>query len=82
MELKSTIWGPKKITQPPADDPLQINEQLSTFKLTLNDTEKDARDNIVLPYTNVQNQRSSQVFYLPDENDDFDEEDPDDDFDY
>ena len=81
--MKSTIWEPKKIAQPPpAVDHLQVAQQLSTFNLRLNDTEKAARSQVVLPYTNAQEQQPSQVFYIPDENDDFDEEDPDDDFDY
>ncbi|XP_071839669.1 elongator complex protein 5-like isoform X6 [Apostichopus japonicus] len=56
-----------------------------TFNLTLKDSERKAKENVVLPYTSRQDKSSdggqSQIFYEPDEADDFDEEDPDDDLD-
>ncbi|KAK3104437.1 hypothetical protein FSP39_002012 [Pinctada imbricata] len=59
-----------------------------TFNLSLTDKEKEARSNVVLPYTKQQEIDSQgnspgegKIFYQPDEADDFDEEDPDDDLD-
>uniref|UniRef100_T1JMR2 Elongator complex protein 5 n=1 Tax=Strigamia maritima TaxID=126957 RepID=T1JMR2_STRMM len=48
-----------------------------TFKLELDEKEKVARGQLVLPYTKKSNE--SEIIYEYDENDDFDEEDPDDD---
>jgi len=52
-----------------------------TFKLTLEEKEKEDRSQLVLPYTRVKDAVTggAQIFYEPDANDDFDEEDPDDD---
>ncbi|XP_071805838.1 elongator complex protein 5-like [Asterias amurensis] len=61
-----------------------------TFNLTLRDSERLAKDKVVLPYTKVQERRtikigstegSGKIFYEPDEADDMDEEDPDEDLD-
>ncbi|XP_022090112.1 elongator complex protein 5-like [Acanthaster planci] len=63
-----------------------------TFNLTLKDSERKAKDSVVLPYTKVQqrhghpvkigsSEQSGKIFYEPDEADDFDDEDPDDDLD-
>ncbi|XP_065198409.1 elongator complex protein 5-like [Sycon ciliatum] len=68
-----------------------------TFNLRLTSKEKEARSNVVLPYTQVQKRDRSvaggpssgqlgaagggQIYYQPDDADDFDEEDPDDDLD-
>ncbi|XP_048729287.1 elongator complex protein 5-like [Ostrea edulis] len=60
------------------------------FNLSLSEKEKEARNQLVLPYTyNKERQESvlaksvgeGKIFYQPDEADDFDEEDPDDDLD-
>ncbi|KAL5014460.1 hypothetical protein ScPMuIL_008730 [Solemya velum] len=61
-----------------------------TFNLSLTDKEKAARSQLVLPYT-ISKERQveslnpvhggGQIFYQPDDADDFDEEDPDDDLD-
>ncbi|XP_078614860.1 elongator complex protein 5-like [Branchiostoma floridae x Branchiostoma japonicum] len=62
-----------------------------TFNLRLTDTEKEARSRVVLPYMHHQRKRApdrpaatpgGQIFYQPDDVDDFDEEDPDDDLDF
>lgn len=61
-----------------------------TFNLSLSDKEKEARSQVILPYTyNKERQEcvlaksvgEGKIFYQPDEADDFDEEDPDDDLD-
>ncbi|KAL4084665.1 hypothetical protein QTP88_027592 [Uroleucon formosanum] len=58
-----------------------IPTNLASFKLDLQDNEKKAKDELILPYTLVQNQSNSggMIHYVPDEADDWDEEDPDDD---
>eukprot|EP00057_Strongylocentrotus_purpuratus_P004032 XP_003727877.1 PREDICTED: elongator complex protein 5 [Strongylocentrotus purpuratus] len=55
-----------------------------TFNLTLSESEKKARENVVLPFTKASNNSttgSGQIFYEPDQADDYDDEDPDDDLD-
>lgn len=55
-----------------------------TFNLSLSESEKKARENVVLPYTKVSNNPTpgtGQIFYEPDQVDDYDDEDPDDDLD-
>ncbi|KAK9505348.1 hypothetical protein O3M35_009429 [Rhynocoris fuscipes] len=51
---------------------------LTTFKLSLEDHEKETRSRVVLPYVKTED-KPSKIFYVPDANDDWDEEDPDDD---
>nr|XP_022346192.1 elongator complex protein 5-like isoform X1 [Crassostrea virginica] len=60
------------------------------FNLSLSDKEKEARSQVILPYTYNKERQDSllaksvgegKIFYQPDEADDFDEEDPDDDLD-
>ncbi|CAH1239435.1 ELP5 [Branchiostoma lanceolatum] len=62
-----------------------------TFNLRLTDTEKEARSRVVLPYMHHHRKKApnkpaanpgGQIFYQPDDVDDFDEEDPDDDLDF
>lgn len=59
----------------------EINKM--SFNLTLTDTEKIARSQVVLPYTNSGSGDTSlqqgRIHYSPDDADDLDEEDPDDD---
>lgn len=66
-------------------------QQLTSFKLQLSESERKAREQLVLPFIQPQ-QLSAQsqvadkraggrVFYQPDVNDDWDDEDPDDDLD-
>ncbi|XP_046673197.1 elongator complex protein 5 [Homalodisca vitripennis] len=50
-----------------------------TFKLGLEDEEKRARSELVLPYLKTAKPGSGEIVYEPDANDDWDEEDPDDD---
>ncbi|XP_014681694.1 PREDICTED: elongator complex protein 5-like [Priapulus caudatus] len=58
-----------------------------SFSLTLRETEKEARSQLVLLYTHKRSDivpvvpSGGQIFYQPDEADDFDEDDPDDDLD-
>lgn len=53
-----------------------------SFNLTLTETQRRAKDNVVLPYTQQQQGGGGgQIYYEPDAGDDFDDEDPDDDLD-
>ncbi|KAK4872223.1 hypothetical protein RN001_016347 [Aquatica leii] len=57
-------------------------EELSTFRISLNDNEKELRNQVVLPYLPKENDKGEgQIFYEFDQVDDWDEEDPDDDLD-
>lgn len=49
------------------------------FKLSLKETERQAKESMVLPY---QKTAESKVFYIPGKEDDIDDEDPDDDLDF
>lgn len=53
--------------------------EMLSFNLGLTDKEREAKDNVVLPFTRAQDPSISKIFYYPDKNDDVDEEDPDDD---
>ncbi|XP_076472527.1 elongator complex protein 5-like [Babylonia areolata] len=53
-----------------------------TFNLSLKPEEKAAKDQVVLPYTQMSSPDSGVIHYVPDEDDDFDDEDPDDDLDF
>ncbi|CAG8594512.1 12280_t:CDS:2 [Gigaspora rosea] len=65
-------------------DPTMAN---ISFNLSLTEEQKKAKNDVILPYTKVQDQYEEKkvdssggmIFYEPDANDDFDEEDPDDD---
>ncbi|KAL5233368.1 hypothetical protein ACI65C_000778 [Semiaphis heraclei] len=58
-----------------------IPTNLASFKLDLQDNEKKAKEELILPYTLVQipSNTGGMIHYVPDEADDWDEEDPDDD---
>lgn len=61
-----------------------LPENLTTFKISLDDKEKQSRDKLVLPYLPQKNEgekKESRIFYEFDHVDDWDEEDPDDDLD-
>ncbi|XP_024083316.1 elongator complex protein 5 isoform X2 [Cimex lectularius] len=53
--------------------------KLTTFKLSLEDNEKETRSQVVLPYLKTTQAPKGAIFYEPDNNDDWDDEDPDDD---
>jgi len=63
-----------------------------TFKLSLSKAEQQQRNKLVMPYTpghkveikveDSCNNNKAQIFYEPDEEDDFDDEDPDDDLEF
>ncbi|XP_050425181.1 elongator complex protein 5 [Adelges cooleyi] len=62
------------------EDDKSVPMNLASFKLVLEDSEKIAKDKLILPYTQVQNTKiGGTIHYIPDEADDWDEEDPDDD---
>ena len=55
----------------------------STFNLKLSEKEKSDRSQVELPYLKQNSdKKESQIEYIPDENDDWDDEDPDDDLDF
>lgn len=56
-------------------------ENLTTFKISLEDKDKESRDKVVLPYLPQSSSGESKIFYDFDHVDDWDEEDPDDDLD-
>ncbi|CAE6475086.1 unnamed protein product [Rhizoctonia solani] len=53
-----------------------------SFNLQLSDAQQQARANVPLPYTNEGKAPTgdSEIIYIPDQADDFDDDDPDDDF--
>lgn len=59
-------------------------ENLTTFKISLEDKEKESRDKLILPYLpkdDLDQSQGGNIFYQFDGSDDWDEEDPDDDLD-
>lgn len=70
--------------EPPEIDPMS---ELS-FNLSLTDSEKEARSQVVLPHTLIasgdagDSQSEGRIHYVPDDYDDLDEEDPDDDLNF
>ncbi|KAM3963915.1 elongator complex protein 5 [Aphomia sociella] len=56
-------------------------ENLSTFKIEVDQTEKIEKYKLKLPYMSKINEGESKVYYEPDAVDDWDEEDPDEDLD-
>lgn len=79
QEAHST--GLSDVTALPSSDPAAN----LTFDLRLSSREKEARSHVVLPYTIQQTPGGEggrgQIYYQPDEADDFDDSDPDDDLD-
>lgn len=64
-----------------SDNDLSKNEPqewMSGENFPLFDSDEE-RDEVVRPYTSAQNPQKSQIFYYPDKDDDFDEDDPDND---
>lgn len=58
--------------------PSSTDEPMSTFNLSLTDSEKLAKDQLVLPYVNSATSGGGAIYIEPE---DYDEEDPDDDLD-
>lgn len=73
-----------KIEEKPAAAP-ESNSHNITFELGLSEREKSARDATELPYTHNSTDKTEEsaghIHYVPDEVDDWDDEDPDDDLD-
>ncbi|CAH1406193.1 unnamed protein product [Nezara viridula] len=70
------IKDPPKNKKPESDNILVK----TTFKLTLEEKEKESRRQVILPYIKTSNKESKgRIYYEPDANDDWDDEDPDDD---
>ena len=67
------------------DTPLFIDEKdetplpSSSFNLNLSEKEKEDRSKVEMPYWK---KKEAKIEYIPDENDDWDDEDPDDDLDF
>ena len=75
FELKSAI-GSSKVEK------IHITEEqmpTSTFNLQLSEKEKDDRSKLELPFW--KDKKEAKIEYIPDDNDDWDDEDPDDDLD-
>ncbi|XP_069703076.1 elongator complex protein 5 isoform X2 [Periplaneta americana] len=79
-KLTSAFAGPAASDQEMKDDD-DLLADLTTFKLSLGQQEKQARSELVLPYLRMNKEKGGKVFYQPDAADDWDEEDPDDDLD-
>ncbi|KAJ1653040.1 hypothetical protein IWQ61_006759 [Dispira simplex] len=99
-ELRCEPWTSQR-PQPPSDVTSEsVAENISTnpplkdlsFNLGLTDKQREAKNNVVLPYEEAQQVTSATlssshtpaggaIYYQPDEGDDFDDEDPDDDLD-
>ncbi|XP_022175736.1 elongator complex protein 5 isoform X2 [Myzus persicae] len=82
-ELKSDIVFQLINDLPPQqiEEDKSIPTNLASFKLDLQASEKKAKEELILPYTQVQipSNTGGMIHYVPDEADDWDEEDPDDD---
>ncbi|XP_060872264.1 elongator complex protein 5 [Metopolophium dirhodum] len=82
-ELKSdsTFKLINDLPPPKIEEDKGIPTNLASFKLDLQDNEKKAKEELILPYTLVQipSNTGGMIHYVPDEADDWDEEDPDDD---
>ncbi|XP_050537760.1 elongator complex protein 5 isoform X2 [Daktulosphaira vitifoliae] len=76
--FKLIVNSPQNIEEISNEKSLPVN--LASFKLVLEESEREAKDKLILPYTQVQNTNCGGIIhYIPDEADDWDEEDPDDD---
>ncbi|XP_033107715.1 elongator complex protein 5-like [Anneissia japonica] len=78
----------QRLTTIPMETPKQGDPTANlTFNLTLRDSERQARSEVVLPYTLSAKRKADElnpggkIYYEPDDADDFDDEDPDDDLD-
>lgn len=83
--LSSSLHEPFTQSTPSTHTPSQADPSANlSFDLTLTAKEKRDRANVILPYTRPHislAKGEGQIFYQPDEVDDFDESDPDDDLD-
>ncbi|KAJ1969796.1 hypothetical protein IWQ62_000398 [Dispira parvispora] len=99
-ELQCEPWtsqrpqGPSNVASEPVAENTGSNPPLNdlSFNLGLTDKQREAKNNVVLPYEEAQQLTSTSstsshtpaggaIYYQPDEGDDFDDEDPDDDLD-
>lgn len=86
-QSKPTHLGPKQTG--PEEQEMDPTANL-TFNLRLSDTEREAKENLSLPFVFSKEKKSAllhsgpgsgRILYEPDANDDYDQEDPDDDLD-
>ncbi|KAF6212920.1 hypothetical protein GE061_010631 [Apolygus lucorum] len=81
-EEKGFVFSEESKTVKGSEDikPVESSPQvLTTFKLTLDDKEKESRRQVILPYLKTSGGGGGKIIYEPDANDDWDDEDPDDD---
>lgn len=79
-----TGWKALDVTSDAAQSENVNPIELLPFNLTLTSEQQNARSNVQLPYMKAQetsNAGQPQIFYEPDDADDFDDEDPDADLD-
>ena len=69
------VIKPVQVVEDKDDSPLPT----SSFNLTLSEKEKEDRSKVELPYLR---KKEAKIEYIPDENDDWDDEDPDDDLEF
>lgn len=81
-DKSGVLLSEEKKTISKVEDAIDPNG-LTTFRLSLEETEIKARSELRLPYvkTSEDGDTGGKIFYTPDDNDDWDEEDPDDDLD-
>lgn len=73
------IQSEKLCDEEAAPDVVKNVEMQASFRLEVNEREKEQRRNTQLPYTATIRSNESKIIYEPDKDDDLDEEDPDDD---
>ena len=76
VRCSSSVKQVQAVQSIPVEDPSSI-EPISSFNLSLTDKEKEDRSKVEMPFW----KKESKIDYVPDENDDWDDEDPDDDLD-
>ena len=69
------VIKPVQVVEDKDDSPLPT----SSFNLILSEKEKEDRSKVELPYLR---KKEAKIEYVPDENDDWDDEDPDDDLEF
>ena len=78
VESKSMVKSKAQTLAKSSEDEADNTLPISSFNLSLSDKEKEDRQQLEMPFWKKQ----TKIEYIPDENDDWDEEDPDDDLDF
>ena len=84
VENEQLVSGSVPLKTKPASISNQVEEESSStpsssFNLTLSEKEKEDRSKVEMPFWK---KSDAKIDYVPDENDDWDDEDPDDDLDF